>query len=318
MAALQFEYPAALWLLAFLPPGGFLWVAACRRVGSITETIFRSRPRGNTAAGGLRLLALGLLTVALAGPVWLGADARPAAQAPLIVVLDVSASMRADDVPPDRLSAAQRAVRETVSLLPAEAPLGLVVVASGAAPVCPPTTDRDALLSLLARARPGWMGSGGSDLAAGLRAAAGMLQRETAGAGVVLLVSDGENRGASPVDALAELTARGATVHTLTVGTATGALIHPPGAAGVISRARPGPMAHWAASGAGRSWAIAAESKHIPASAGELVPRRVTLRAARAHGAARAISPWLYAAAALAMAASFLWPRRLTNTREDP
>ncbi len=87
------------------------------------------------------LVALALLTVALAGP---QADARvPRNRATVVLVIDVSLSMQATDVAPSRLAAAQVAAKSFADQLTPGVNLGLVSFAGTAAVLVSPTTDRE-------------------------------------------------------------------------------------------------------------------------------------------------------------------------------
>ena len=100
----------------------------------------------------LLLVALGALVVALARPQ--RTVAAPQRQATVMMVTDVSGSMRANDVEPDRLSAAVEAGQTLADKLPDKLRLGLVSFSDYAEQTVPPTTDRgpvnDALDRLVA------------------------------------------------------------------------------------------------------------------------------------------------------------------------
>jgi Ca-activated chloride channel homolog len=87
------------------------------------------------------ILALAVLTVALAGP---QAEARvPRNRATVVLVIDVSLSMQATDVQPNRLAAAQTAAKAFADQLTPGVNLGLVSFAGTAAVLVSPTADRD-------------------------------------------------------------------------------------------------------------------------------------------------------------------------------
>jgi Ca-activated chloride channel family protein len=91
----------------------------------------------------LVLASLGLLGVASARPT-VEADV-PVSSATIILALDVSGSMCATDVAPNRLSAAQDAIRAFVEQQDDETKVGLVVFSGFAQLTVPPTTNRDEL-----------------------------------------------------------------------------------------------------------------------------------------------------------------------------
>jgi Ca-activated chloride channel family protein len=95
----------------------------------------------------LVLAALGLLTVAGARP-QVRLDV-PVAASSVILALDVSGSMCATDVEPNRLTAAQEAVREFVRTQDSGTRIGLVVFSGSAQVAVAPTTSRDELLSAI-------------------------------------------------------------------------------------------------------------------------------------------------------------------------
>jgi Ca-activated chloride channel family protein len=92
----------------------------------------------------LLLVALFSLTVALAGP-----TARvqvPRNRATVMLVIDVSLSMRSNDVTPTRLAAAQDAATSFVKAMPSTINLGLESFAGTPAVLVPPTADRESIL----------------------------------------------------------------------------------------------------------------------------------------------------------------------------
>jgi Ca-activated chloride channel family protein len=89
------------------------------------------------------ILAMAVLSVALAGP---QAEAKvPRNRATVVLVIDVSLSMKATDVAPTRLAAAQAAAKDFADQLTPGVNLGLVSFAGTAAVLVSPTTDRDAI-----------------------------------------------------------------------------------------------------------------------------------------------------------------------------
>ncbi|WP_404389717.1 VWA domain-containing protein [Humibacillus xanthopallidus] len=96
---------------------------------------------------GLVLAALALLGIAAARP-QVRADV-PVSSATIILALDVSGSMCATDVEPNRLGAAQAAVRSYVEGLDDETKVGFVIFSGFAQLAVPPTTEREALLTEL-------------------------------------------------------------------------------------------------------------------------------------------------------------------------
>ena len=142
--------------------------------------------------GVLLFLALFFLFVALAGPQW-GTEVIEAqgtfAQA--VIAVDVSASMRAQDLKPDRLDNAKNMLRMLVSNLKDER-IGVLAFTSQAYIQCPITTDADALTYFISSLQPDMLPVPGTSLAAPVQLAARMLSKYP-GQKALILLTDGED-----------------------------------------------------------------------------------------------------------------------------
>src|SRR5258705_2445010 len=109
----------------------------------LLESVARKRPsRWRDLPAILLVLSLLLFTVAMAGPT---PDVRiPRNRAVVMLVIDVSQSMRATDVSPSRLAAAQEAAKQFAEQLTPGINLGLIAYAGTATVLVSPTTNRDA------------------------------------------------------------------------------------------------------------------------------------------------------------------------------
>jgi Ca-activated chloride channel homolog len=165
----------------------------------------------------LLLAALGVLVVALARPQ--RTVAAPQRQATIMMVTDTSGSMRATDVEPDRLSAAESSARTLLGKLPDQFRIGLVTFADFAEQQAAPTTDRGGTA----------MGDG---LARGLRAARTpvpgpdprRLRRLPA---AIVLLSDGKQTSGAmePLDAAAEARRQRVPIFAIALGTEDGEIV---------------------------------------------------------------------------------------------
>jgi Ca-activated chloride channel homolog len=109
------------------------------------------RPWRRYVPTGLALLALAVLCVAVARP---HATALvPKERASIILVLDTSGSMQANDVYPTRFLAAQRAVRTFLGRVPSRIRIGMIAFSGDAEVAAPPTSDRELLRTSLQNIR---------------------------------------------------------------------------------------------------------------------------------------------------------------------
>ncbi len=185
---------------------------------------------------GLLLATLTLLCIAAARPrVPLPAAAD---RATVVLVVDVSISMNAQDVAPTRLEAARTAIRSFVDRVPSGVKVGLIAFSDDAKVLTVPTTDRDALRAGIASLRPGMGTAIGDAVARGVelvRASigapagsaappGGAAGKKGAPVGAVVLLSDGaQTQGALLPEEGAQLAQRaGIPVYTIALGTDAG------------------------------------------------------------------------------------------------
>ncbi|MEO3788984.1 VWA domain-containing protein [Nonomuraea sp. B10E15] len=169
------------------------------------------------------LLMFALVVVGFARPT---AEVRvPRERATIMVAFDVSASMSATDVSPDRFSAARQAARQFVEGLPERFNLGLVSFSSSASVAVPPTTDRQAVLNALGRLSTASGTAIGEAVYSSLEAIASLDSEEEAPPAHIVLLSDGSNTtGRTLNDAAAEASSKGVPVTTIAYGTAGGTI----------------------------------------------------------------------------------------------
>ena len=279
---IQLERP--LLLLAALPIAavlGALWWRACRIVAALPFSRASHRRR-NLLRGALRIAAGMAAVLAASGPLLQRPGASRADVAHVIFVLDVSGSMLARDVAPDRLTAAKSAIERLCALVPGDA-AGLIAAASGPTVVCPPTADGDAFQLLLDGVDAHWTTSAGTSLAPAVQEAGSLLERAGSASGAVVLVSDGEDHGPPLAPVLVAARQRGAVVHCVCVGGESPAAVQTPDLRGalhpkldagglpVFSSARPDRMLRWAEAGGGRSWRVSPTFVTLPSHREQVV-----------------------------------------------
>jgi Ca-activated chloride channel homolog len=147
---MSFESPWLLLALPLLAVAAGIWLLAERRRIRYAVTYTNLDVLASVVSGRswLRILPPALFGLALAS--LLVALARPHVErtflkerATVILVIDTSRSMQAEDVPPTRLAAAQEAVRMFLDQVPDRLQVGLVVFAGEAQVATPPTRDHD-------------------------------------------------------------------------------------------------------------------------------------------------------------------------------
>ena len=185
-----------------------------------------SRAPGRGADYRWWLLAIGgvLAAVALAGPTWQRIE-QPVfrTEQALVIALDLSRSMDAQDVSPSRLARARLKILDILDRRKS-GQTALVVYSSSAFTVTPLTTDTDTVAALVNSLSTDIMPSRGSSPISAIRKGKALLQQAGSGAGEILLITDG---GSSPsVESEArDLKASGYTLSVLGVGTGEGAPI---------------------------------------------------------------------------------------------
>ncbi|MEN9354655.1 MAG: hypothetical protein RL318_1980 [Fibrobacterota bacterium] len=225
MRELSWTHPWILWFLAILPLlGWWAWRNARKGPRLLVPEALDSLPRSFRARIWatpmlLRLLAIGALIVAAALPVkvrtveevstW-GVD--------MVLLLDVSTSMQARDVKPDRIGAA-RAILHDFVLGRTHDRMGLVAFAGFPLLRCPLVADRE-LLARLIDSTDNRGFQDGTAIGDALLSAANRLRDTRSHSRVVVLLTDGASNAGSvdPVTAARALAAKGIRVYTIGVG----------------------------------------------------------------------------------------------------
>jgi Ca-activated chloride channel family protein len=198
-----------------------------RLVGLALQPRLVSRPTALRRHLRLALLALSALSlvVALMRPQW-GVEFVKAPQigAEIMIAIDVSRSMLAEDVAPNRLDRAKAEIRDLLTFLDGDQ-VGLIAFAGRASVVCPLTPDFGFVRMVLDGLGPHTVSRGGTRLEEPIRKAmagfgnAGDLSR------VILLITDGEDHDSFPVDAAKEAAEQGIRILAIGFGDENGSPI---------------------------------------------------------------------------------------------
>ncbi len=243
---MSFIWPWVLVSLLALPACVFLYVrmqGRRTRDAASLGTLGAVREGTPTVAGRRRYIPPAIFLVGIA--VLALASARPQVELPLprkegtvVLVLDVSSSMAADDVEPSRMDAAKLAANAIVDRRPATAAIGVVAFGEGGLVVQTPTDDDEALVATIDRLVP----QSGTSLGRGILTALNLVAPEPApgstepadetgprgafASAIIVLLTDGENTDPpDPIEVAQTAIERGVRVHTVGLGTAEGATI---------------------------------------------------------------------------------------------
>lgn len=197
-----FENPGYFWLLILLPllAGWYFWKRnrqqAELRISSIQgfkaeKSILPVLKHGLFI---IRLIALAFLIIAMAKPRSSDVSTRTSSTQGIDIVLsiDVSASMLARDLQPNRLDALKEVAAEFIKGRPADR-IGLVVYAGESFTLTPVTSDKNIVLAALEDLRYNTILEGGTAIGMGLATSVNRLKESTAKSKVIILLTDGVN-----------------------------------------------------------------------------------------------------------------------------
>ncbi|NNF26131.1 MAG: VWA domain-containing protein [Gemmatimonadetes bacterium] len=228
----RFGFPVALWLLALVPLYGLVvWIAGRRRnrlLSSFAESHLIQRLRESVRTGARRwkealiLVGLGLLATALARPQF-GTRVETVTREgqDVMVVLDVSRSMTAEDLDPHRLGRAKIEVGRLIQRLQGDR-IGLVAFAGDAFVQSPLTTDYGAAMMFLNAMETDLIEIQGTDLAHALSVAIEALEETPAGNRIIVAVTDGEDHEGGLPSAMEQAAEAGVVIHAVGVGSPDG------------------------------------------------------------------------------------------------
>ena len=233
---MEFAHPKMLWLLAASVPllAAFLWWS-WRKKQSLISQFVRSRLLAHLTVGLSRTIqkvrmvllatAVGLLILALAQPRW-GFAWEEAHQRGLdiVVAIDTSRSMLAEDIAPNRLERAKLAAIDLMRVA-ARDRLGLVAFAGTAFLQCPLTVDEEAFRQSVSQLEVGIIPQGGTALAEAIETAQSAFKQEGDNHQILVLLTDGEDHDSGALEAAEQAANDGMKIFTVGVGTPNGELL---------------------------------------------------------------------------------------------
>ena len=212
-----------------------------RRRAAALARLGAAPARGGARLAGVWLMiaAVAALAVGAAGPA--ASVPTPRASGTLILAMDVSRSMSADDVKPSRIAAAQQATRRLIRAQPSTVDIGVVAFEEGALVTSRPSPDHSRALSAVDRLSI----SGGTSLAAAITSSLATITGKTVeigtdgrlpdlgwwGSATIVMFSDGQDTSSgADIDAAARLAEQsGVHIDTVGVGTTAGTTVEADG-----------------------------------------------------------------------------------------
>jgi Ca-activated chloride channel family protein len=228
----KFEHTIYFYAFAAIPVMLILviWYFASRkqklkRMGDselITQLIPYSSPRKKTIKAILFLIAFSSLILALCN-LQTGSKLKEVKRegADIIVCLDVSNSMLAQDLSPNRLTRAKYALEKMIDLLEGDR-LGLVIFAGEAYVQLPITTDYSAAKMFLESVGPGMVPVQGTKIADAIQKASESFSNDEGKNRAIILITDGENHESAAIEAAEEAFKKGIMINTIGIGSQNG------------------------------------------------------------------------------------------------
>jgi Ca-activated chloride channel family protein len=227
-----FANPQFLTALLLIPAAALLLIWAGRRraralshlgdpslIDRLSDSINR---RGRRWRSILHLGALALLIIALARPQW-GSEVREIEQEglQLVVALDVSQSMMAQDIKPSRLDRAKLEIADLTERLDGDE-IALVLFSGASFVQVPLTSDYLTALNYLDSAGPNSISRPGTVIGDAIQAARGAFDPELSSQKVLVLMTDGEDKETDPLTAAKEAAGEDILIYTIGFGTPEG------------------------------------------------------------------------------------------------
>ncbi|MFH1650667.1 MAG: VWA domain-containing protein [Chloroflexota bacterium] len=260
---MSFLWIQLLWLLLLVPVLVAAYVLLQRRrkkyalryssISLVKEALGRGPGMRRHIPPLLFLIGVITMIVAVARPV--ATITLPSQQATVILAIDVSGSMRAEDVKPNRIEAAKSAARLFVEKQPRNVLIGVVSFSGGASIVQTPTIDKESVLAAINRLVPQRRTAIGSGILTSLDAifeeeepdqaldvspsnrdaplapepppSLAPEQRKSFAPAAVILLSDGvSTTGPNPLEVVPEAMSRGVRIYTVGLGTPEGTILN--------------------------------------------------------------------------------------------
>lgn len=221
-----------LWLVPALTVF-FLWVRNKRRQAMerfadpelLQQLAGSVNNRGRTLRTVCIVAAVFLIIISLMRPRW-GFEWQEVKRSGLdiLIALDTSKSMLAEDVKPNRLERSKLAVRDLIRKLRGDR-VGLIAFSGSAFLQCPLTVDYSGFLLSLDDLSPDTIPRGGTSITSAIRVALDSYEGGMKKYKVLVIITDGEDHEGTPLDLAKEAQEKGIKIFTIGIGTREGELI---------------------------------------------------------------------------------------------
>ncbi len=231
----RFEDVHIFWFLAVLPIClvYLFWLFKNRtsRIGTngdvhiIQRLISSWSPRRYWLKNIFFLLAIAMLLTSWANPQWgMRKEKTKVKSSDIVIALDISQSMLAEDISPNRMERSKFFVSELIKKLRGDR-IGLIFFAGSAYLQMPLTNDYASAQTFVQSANPRQAGTQGTVIADAIKLSEKVFGEESKGQKALVIISDGENHESEAIEAARDAREKGITVFTLGIGTESGAMI---------------------------------------------------------------------------------------------
>ena len=217
---MRFAFPSLLVLVAIVPVAGLWWTfLRARREKALSRiTMNVPRTRGSSLQSALILSGLVLSLFAASRPQWGRTMEKTLSRSRNVVVaIDVSRSMLAEDVRPNRLERAKADVADLIDSLEGDR-CALVAFRRAGVALCPLTTDRGFLRGALEQMSPESAPRGETDLGSAIRASLDALDPAADDHNAIIVISDGGDLRGEALGAAELAKKRGVPIFTVGIG----------------------------------------------------------------------------------------------------
>jgi Ca-activated chloride channel family protein len=227
-AIFRFAHQEYLWLLALLPVivavyAGFLWIRK-RSLRKFGDPVLLKDLMPDTSMLRyhikfmLLLLSIGLLIVAIAGPQF-GSKIKEVKRKgiEIMIALDVSNSMLARDIEPNRLERAKQAISRLIDKLENDR-LGMIVFAGDAYIQIPITSDYASAKMFLSGVSTAIVSRQGTAIGSAIELAMKSFSSQEGINKAIIIISDGENHEGNAIEKAREAAEKGINVYTIGIG----------------------------------------------------------------------------------------------------